>query len=135
MNTATSEEALCHRLSTWLRTEHPDLVWHFDFGSGLKMTMNQARRQKALNTKSYPDLFIATSATIRGSVDHYCGLFIELKKDGVKLTKRDGSPVSDHVHNQALVLDQLRNEGYFADFAIGYDEAQRMIENYLGGRL
>lgn len=33
---------------------------------------------------------------------------------------------------QADVLEKLRQRGYFAAFAVGYDEAINMITTYLG---
>lgn len=59
------------------------------------------------------------------------GLFIELKKDGTRLKKKNGEWASDHIAEQAKVLYELRIAGYEAVFAVGYDEAVAIIENYL----
>ena len=62
--------------------------------------------------------------------DH--GLFIELKKNGTRLRKKDGSWASEHLEEQAKVLQGLRERGYKAEFAVGFDEAKNLIDNYLG---
>jgi len=61
------------------------------------------------------------------------GLFLELKRAGARLKKRDGSWVNQHVAEQAAVLDNLCEQGYIAQFAVGYEEAVQLIESYLGG--
>jgi hypothetical protein len=114
-----------------------DLLWHFDYGSGLKMTMSQAARQKRLNRKSWPDLFIANPVDIRHGQSRsgaYPGLFLELKREGTRIYKRDGLLVAnEHIKEQAAVLQELRDQGYAADFAVGLDDAIEKIDNYLKG--
>lgn len=61
-----------------------------------------------------------------------CGLFLELKRDGTKIYRKDGSFVADqHILEQAHVMHDLRKAGYAAEFAVGLDEAKRIIEEYL----
>lgn len=74
------------------------------------------------------DIYPAT----QWSRDWHCGLFIELKKDGTVLYKRDGTmrAVPHHIE-QAKVLEELRNAGYKAEFAIGFDETVKLIDEYL----
>lgn len=73
------------------------------------------------------------------------GLFLELKKDGETLypgpraKKRfksiDGKEYkTEHLMEQADVLYKLRNAGYAAEFAIGFDEAIKIIDEYLGDK-
>jgi hypothetical protein len=63
------------------------------------------------------------------------GLFIELKKEGTKLKKKDGTWANSHIAEQAETLMKLRSEGYEATFAVGFDEAKEIIDNYLGKRM
>jgi hypothetical protein len=45
------------------------------------------------------------------------GLFLELKRDGIRLWKRNGDPATSHIAEQEEVLNELRNAGYSAAFA------------------
>ena len=61
------------------------------------------------------------------------GMFLELKAEGAKLYKKNGEMVANkHYREQAEMLDKLNESGYYARFAVGYDEAIRIITNYLG---
>lgn len=131
MNVSQSEETLSRQLSRYLRLQYPNVRFHFDFGSGLKLDKAAAMRQKLLNEKAWPDLFIAEPRFMPGTVTLYYGLFIELKREGTRIFKRDGSYASDHIAEQAEVLDHLAHLGYVAQFACGFDEAQTLIDSYL----
>jgi len=76
----------------------------------------------------------------------YCGLYIELKRDDVqlirskdatKITKDDyklrkkGDWYDLHTEEQANMLGALRKEGYCAEFAVGFNEAVKLIDNYV----
>ena len=74
----------------------------------------------------WPDLFIAAP---RGS---FHGLFIELKRDGASPFKKTGELRADkHINKQADVLTRLRVAGYAAEFAVGFDAAKRLIDDYM----
>ena len=89
-----------------------------------------------LNGRAWPDLFIASpyayQRAIEGFTD-FAGMFLELKKEGVRLRKRDGTWASDHIAEQAAILELLGEAGYVAQFAVGFDEAVQLIESYLSG--
>ena len=59
------------------------------------------------------------------------GLFLELKKEGTRLKKKDGEWASPHIAEQAEVLRKLRDRGYAAEFVVGFDEAKKVIDDYL----
>ena len=62
----------------------------------------------------------------------YAGLMIELKREGVRIYKKDGTLVSDeHIREQYDMLEQLRRRGYAANFACGFDEAKALIDRYM----
>jgi hypothetical protein len=150
-----NEENTQALIADYLRLHHPEVLFHSDFGSGTKLTMGQAVRQKRLNggRRAWPDLFIAEPVPMRDSQGRILGmssygLFIELKREGEKLypgaraknrfPSIDGKEYkTEHLREQADVLYTLRNRGYEAEFAIGFDEAVKIIENYLSplGRL
>lgn len=65
--------------------------------------------------------------------DCFFGLFIEFKKDNTRLKKQNGEWASKHIAEQAKTLKDLRDRGYCAEFAVGFDEAKKIIDEYLGG--
>ena len=125
-----SEAELQKQVAIYIRMQYPDVLFHSDFGSGVKLTPWQAKMQKMQNggKRAWPDLLIAEP------VGKYHGLFIELKKDGVKLLKRNGEFTSEHIAEQDALLHELSGKGYKAEFAIGFEQALNLIDNYLGGK-
>ena len=110
-------------------------MFHSDYGAGVKLTARQGAVQKRQNggRRAWPDMFIAEPNMLpdgRGSF----GLFIELKREGTRLKKKDGKWASPHIEEQADVLDRLTFRGYRAEFACGFEEAKKLIDNYLGGK-
>lgn len=138
MKRENKEYQLCKAVAYYLRMQYPKVIYHFDL-TGLNLSVAQARMSKAIqHSKGWPDLFIAHHKTsaIKLSDTEYrgeilLGLFIELKAEGTRLTKRDGNWASPHIDEQAEMLDNLRNAGYMAEFACGFDEAKELIDNYL----
>lgn len=130
------EEVVQQQVADYLRLQYPDVLFHSDFGSGIKLTIGQAAKQKRLNggRRAWPDMFIAEPAPrcVEGSWDYkYNGLFIELKKEGVRLKKRNGEWATEHIAEQANILEMLRARGYRAEFARGFEEAKGLIDDYL----
>lgn len=125
-----SEAEIQANIALCLRMQYPDVLFHSDYGSGIKLRPWQAKVQQMQNggRRGWPDLFIAEPK------DNYAGLMIELKKDGTRLKKKNGEWASDHIREQAEVLEQLREKGYRAEFAVGYKEAIELIDDYLGGK-
>lgn len=126
-------------VADYLRFQYPNVIFHSDFGSGIKLTMGQAVKQKRLNggRRAWPDMFIAQPVDIDyGQISwrRYSGLFIELKKEGTRLKKQNGEWSSEHIAEQARMLSELQARGYKADFALGFDQAKNLIDDYLGGK-
>ena len=136
------------QVADYLCQHYPSVLFHSDYGSGLKLTIGQARKQRRLQggRRAWPDMFIAGAIPKMGykGITIWYGLFLELKKDGEKLhpgpraknrfKSIDGKEYkTEHLMEQADVLSKLRRAGYAAEFAIGYDEAQKIIDEYLGG--
>jgi hypothetical protein len=121
-----AEENLQLSVCEYIRTKYPTVIFMCDLASGMKMPIWMAARNKKMRSSSgLPDLFIAKEN--RGN-----GLFIELKKEGTKLMKKDGkTPATPHLAAQAEILARLSQEGYCAVFCVGYDEAVFMIDAYL----
>ena len=128
-----TELELQAQVADYLRLQYPHVLFHSDFGSGIKLTPGQAMRQKRLQggRRSWPDMFIAEVRSLGDK--YYHGLFIELKKAGTRIYRKDGRLVSDaHIREQYDMLEQLRQRGYKAEFACGFDEAKKIIDEYLG---
>lgn len=123
-----TELELQAQVADYIRLQYPSVIFHSDFGSGIKLTMGQAIKQKRLNggRRAWPDMLLAEP---RGD---YHALFIELKKEGVRIYKKDGTLVSDeHIREQYDMLEQLRRRGYAANFACGFNEAKALIDRYM----
>lgn len=111
---------------TYIRTHYPHVIFMSD-ASGLRMTIGQAMQWKRLSShRGLPDLFIAHP---RGK---YSGLFLELKKTGEKIVKKDGVTLkTPHLVEQNEVLFLLRRAGYQAEFALGLYDAITIFESYM----
>lgn len=113
-------------LCEYIRYHYPLVIFFSDL-SGIKLPMGLAKKVKGLKcSRGIPDLFIACPT--KG----YYGLFIELKRTGTKLYKKNGDIYKDaHLEEQARVLDNLRKDGYRAEFCLGYQDAVTLIDWYL----
>ena len=134
-----SEAELQKNVATYIRMQYPNAIFHSDFGSGVRLTPRQAITQKIQNggRRAWPDMFIAEPAPrcIDGGWKYeWHGLFIELKKEGTRLKKKNGEWASEHIKEQAEMLDELRKRGYRAEFGVGFEETIDLIDEYLGGK-
>lgn len=114
-------------VSQYLKIQYPNVIFRFD-QAGYNLSIAQAGMNKAIQMREfkYPDLFIAKPNK------EFAGLFIELKAEGQKLYKKDGYTfVSEHLEGQAMALHYLLKAGYDAYFAIGFDQAKSIIDNYM----
>ena len=127
------EETLHLKVCDYLRKNYPNVLFRTDFSSGMKMTPGQAAKHKKFQkSRAWPDLFIAYTQ-FDGYEMKEGGLFLELKAEGTKLYKKNGEMVANkHYREQAEMLEKLRLNGYIAEFAVGYDEAIKIITDYLG---
>lgn len=120
-----SEEQAHKALADWLAWR--GVMFRTD-GGGLRLPIGLAKKYKRLNggKRAWPDIFLAEP---RGG---YHGLFIELKASvSDYLTKSGQLRKTAHVQEQAAVLAELRERGYAADFAAGFDDARDIVTNYL----
>ena len=134
------EETLHLKVCDYLRKNYPNVLFRTDFSSGMKMSPWQAAKHKKFQkSRAWPDLFIAESGVVKFKEGPLIvnlrknGMFLELKADGVKLYKKDGTlRKNKHIEEQAEMLEKLRNGNYYAEFAIGYKDAIEQIHEYLG---
>lgn len=135
------EASVHYQVAQYMKLQYPDVIFRTDFAAGIRMTMGQAVKHKSLqSSRAYPDLFVAKvvpSDGIGGKLSitrpdaGYAGLYIELKRPNTKLKKQNGEWASEHIAEQAEVLEKLRAEGYKAEFAVGFEEAKQIIDEYL----
>lgn len=130
------ERDLQTKIADYIRLQYPRAIFHSDYGSGIKLTVRQATIQKRQNggRRGWPDMFIAEPAPrcIDGSWNNeWHGLFLELKKEGTRLKKKDGTWATEHIAEQAKMMVELEKRDYLAKFAVGFEEAKDIIDKYL----
>lgn len=133
-------------VADYLILHYPKVLFHSDYGSGIKLTKGQAMKQKRQNggRRGWPDMFIAEQKWNMQYVKPFAGLFLELKKEGEKLLAGpraknrflsiDGKEYkTEHLKEQADVIYKLNQRGYVASFAVGFEQAKQIIDDYLEG--
>ena len=124
----SSEAKLHEAVCDYIRLQYPDVLFNSDM-SGVKLTMGQAIKAKKLrSSKGFPDLVIYEPRKL-GFI--YYGLFLELKIEGTKLYKKNGEAATIHIAEQQEMIIKLIKLGYYASFACGFNEAKKIIDEYL----
>ncbi|HMS43895.1 MAG TPA: hypothetical protein PKE69_26945, partial [Pyrinomonadaceae bacterium] len=115
-------------LLRWFRLQYPNALYNAAqilSSIPLERAKYAGKMKAAGNTSGWPDIFFAEP---RGG---FHGLFIELKSDTAKVfLKKTGAPATDHIAEQLAVLERLRARGYKAEMCIGFDAAQKVIDDY-----
>jgi hypothetical protein len=121
----TSEKSLHFQVCEYLRLQYPNVIFNTDL-SGIRLTMGQAVQAKKLRSSNgFPDLVIYENRM------DYPALFIELKRKGERILKKDMTPANEHIAEQAEMIKLLRKRGYLAQFAVGFEQAKELIDWYL----
>lgn len=124
------ESQIQEMLAQYIALKYPDAIFHSDFGTGTFLSKGQAIKQKRQNAgrRGFPDLQICEP------IDGWHCFFLEIKKEGIRIIKRNGQLVSDeHIREQASMIERLRQRGYYADFGIGFDDCRAKIDAYMKG--
>lgn len=119
---------MIHRqICDFIRLRWPKAIFNSD-GAGNFTTPALAGMSKMLRSDSgYPDLFVAIA---RGK---YHGCYLEVKRAGATLYLKSGVLSTDkHIQKQAEMLQSLTNEGYYANFAQGFEDAEKQLNWYMG---
>lgn len=121
-----SEETIHKQIVKYLKLQYPNVLFNSDM-SGVKLPIGLAKKVASLrSSRAFPDIFISEPK------GQYCGCYIELKADDVKVYKKDGSLYADeHIKEQYEMLKALNARGYYANFACGFDQAKKIIDKYL----
>lgn len=139
-----AEENVQIKVCNYLRKAYPAIIFTCDLSSGMKLPIHIAAKNKQMrSSRGLPDLFIAKPVKFYSKplgaehrpyryFQHFFGLFLELKNADVVIYNRDGSLRKDpHLYEQNEILKSLEKEGYKAVFACGFDEAKKIIDEYL----
>lgn len=128
---AKKEEKIQAAVCGYIKSKYPEVVFFCDLASGMKLPIHIAARHKAMRSSNgIPDLFIAKSC------DKFVGIFMELKSSADKALKKNGEIKSDeHVKNQTRVMKKLRDQGYFADFGLGFEDTVKKIDMAMEGKI
>lgn len=110
----------------YLKIQYPEIMFRSDLG-GIRLNQGQWTKVKKIqNGRGWPDLFIAEP---RGG---YAGLFLELKAAfGDLYTNQGQLRETRRIKEQHQILTALTEKGYRAVFVAGFDEARRIIDDYL----
>lgn len=121
------EDALQAAVCKYISYCYPKVVFTSD-ASGVVVSVGQAIKMKRTRSQDkIPDLLVLEP---RGQ---YHGLLLELKvkspylKDGITLK------AGDHLSGQKKTIDKLSAKGYKCQFAVGFDECKKIIDNYMNG--
>lgn len=138
-----AEYSLTVQVVNYVKKTYPQAIIIHDFAAGTNL--KDSDRIKMMATRSedgQPDISIDFPS--RG----YHGLRLELKAEGVVIQKKDGklrkSPYTrkykkngkifikrgDHLLEQAQTLRKYNRLGYYANFAIGFNQAKKIIDWY-----
>jgi hypothetical protein len=122
------EERLQIEIFQYLAWKYPDVI-AISEPSGLRVSMGLATKLKKMRSKhTHCDLYLLEP---RGK---YSGLILELKAKNIY--KRDGTLYKDeHLEDQQRTINLLNEKGYYATFAVGFDQSIKIIEDYLNNRL
>lgn len=121
------EEKLHISICEWMSFQYPDVIFISE-SSGLRMSMGMAIKLKKMRSRgTHLDLYILEP---RGK---YHGLILELKAVDIYYKGTKNLKKNEHVEDQDKMIGRLRKKGYASSFAIGFDEASKIIKSYLDG--
>lgn len=112
----------------YLSLQYPDVIFLSDTVASVKLTAPQSIRNKSIQKDNFqiPDLIVLEP---KGK---YHGLLIELKVKRINYKNQpDKLMKNDHIQGQLESINKLMSKGYFASFAVGFDEAKKIIDDYM----
>lgn len=125
--TARTEADLQIQVAAFLKRCYPQVLFQHDAHAAVNVHINTALKAKAMGArKGWPDLNIALP---RGG---YPGLYLELKKPGLRLfKKKDGAPYNEHFAEQLSIHERLRAAGYFVAVVQTLEAAVSVVDAYM----
>lgn len=121
-----SEEQEQTLLCKWIKKNYPNVLYTVDLG-GIRLQQHQRRIMSSRSKRGHPDIIFQ-----EWFLDKYCGLAIEFKKTGIKVSKKDGTLRKDeHLEEQLEYIVALKERYYIAGFVCGLESAKKVISAYL----
>ncbi len=125
---ARPEEQLHFQICDYLRLQYPK-IFFISESSGLRVSQGLAAKLKRVRSNHvHLDLYVLEPKS------QYHGLIIELK---VKSVYKKKEPLTllknDHVRDQQDTINKLNKKNYKASFACSFEEARKLIDDYLNG--
>lgn len=115
-------------VSKYISYQYPDVNFMSDTIANLKLTKEQANRNKKIQKSGFctPDLLILEPR------NGFSGLFIELKiKTPFKQNGEIKASQHNRLENQLNTINKLKIKGYFCCFSWSFDMTKEIIDNYL----
>lgn len=138
------EKTLHRQICEYIKLQYRHIMFNTDM-SGLKLSIGESVRAKKLRSNNgFPDIMILEPKLYgfgeiqtadddkihRCKLFHFCGLFLEVKKESPY--KKNGElKKNDHLSEQNNVHIRLRAAGYMAQFVWSFDQAKKIIDNYI----
>jgi hypothetical protein len=128
------EQELQNAICKYMRLQYPNVIFKVDGGADANKVSYVARQvySKQQYKRGYPDFQIIKPSK------HYNGLFLELKSCYSELFNKNGTMrrgSNDHHVEQYDFIKELRDNGYYADFAWDLDNSLNKIIQYLDNGL
>jgi hypothetical protein len=126
---ARPEELLHFAICDYIKMAYPKVIFISE-ASGVRVSQGLAKKLKRMRSNdTHLDLYILEP---RGG---YHGLILELKAAEIKQKKNPELFLkSEHVNDQRKTIEKLNKKGYLASFAVKFDEAKKLVDNYLNGK-
>ena len=120
------EQEIQIQLCKYVAHKYPYVLFNSDL-SGLTLTYGQANVvNKMRSCNGFPDFMMYHKNS------KYNGLFIEIKKEGEKILRKDQKNFkTDHLRQQNHIHVQLRKQGFKACFGIGLDKCIEIVDEYM----
>lgn len=118
---AHEQEKLCK----YLDYQYPKVLYCPDL-SGVRLPIGLAKKMKKIRKgRAWPDMFFPEPR------NEFHGLYIELKAPEVQILTKKGELVANpHIREQFQMLCELTKKGYAAHFAIGFEGAKKIVDEY-----
>jgi len=118
----TREQKIHAGIVEYLFYRYPHVLWWHTFNEGRKTPFERFLFATMGGKKGVSDFIILEPR------NGYNGLFLEIKKDGERLHKKNGE---SYFPEQEEFLKKCEERGFKSCFGIGYDESITIIDEYL----
>lgn len=111
------------KLNEMIAIKYPELIYRVGMEAGKRNPM--IAKQQGL-TSGWTDLHFPYAR------QGFHSLWIELKRKGFNLYKKNGVPKDERISNQLKIIKELNTNNNYATFAFGAEEAMKVIDWYFG---